>query len=281
MATKGALAKSPKTGGRVYAGGSPNFDESKGRYTSPPRGSERLSPGVYRTPSGTLMSGQGRPLPSTGAQRGQGLADSMDGMRNLPGRVPSGNVPNRPMGPPLRQDLSQRMPPGYDQSMLGAITGANNAGANVFGPKGPAPMDMQRPFMNQPAFPQQNPGMAQAAGQAAANYNPYQYAKPQNLGLSQLSNMSGDQLPQYLNQMRQAQQAQQMQPPQMNMPMPELSLEQWKQMRMGQQMPQQQYGQPQNMDPNGMAIGPGGQQMTVQQLEQMKAQNPNRFGSIS
>ena len=72
-----------------------------------------------------------------------------------------------------------------------------------------------------------------------------------------------------------------MQNPQMNMPTPELSFEQWKQMQMGQQMPQQQYGQPQNMDPNGMAIGPGGQRMTVQQLQQMKAQNPNRFGSIS
>ena len=205
---KGALAKSPKTGGRVYAGGSPNFDESKGRYTSPPRGSERLSPGVYRTPSGGLMSGQGRPLPSTGAQRGQGLANSMDGMRPLPERVPSGNVPNRPMGPPLRQDLSQRIPPGYDQSMLDAITGANNAASNVFGPKGPARVDMQRPFMNQPAFPQQNPGMAVAAGQATPNYNPYQQAQPQlqQLGLSQLSNMSGDQLPQYLNHMRQAQQ---------------------------------------------------------------------------
>jgi len=189
----------------------------------------------------------------------------MDGMRPLPGRVPSGNVPNRPMGPPLRQDLSQRMPPGYDQSMLDAITGANNAGSNVFGPKGPARVDMQRPFMNQPAFPQQNPGMAVAAGQAAANYNPYQYAKPQNLGLSQLSNMSGDQIQQYLNQMGQ---------PQYNPQMQFVG-------GFGSQMPQQQYGQPQNMDPNGMAIGPGGQQMTVQQLEQMKAQNPNRFGSIS
>ena len=167
---KGAMTKSPKTGGKVYAGGSPNFDESKGRYTSPPRGSERLSPGVYRTPSGGLMSGKGRPLPSTGPRVGQTLA---------------GNLP-----------------------------GANDAASNVFGPKGPAPVE-------------QNPGMAVAAGQAAANYNPYQYAQPQNLGLSQLSNMSGDQIQQYLNQRGQTQQPQQMQPPQMQpqqMPQPSANM---------------------------------------------------------
>lgn len=227
MATKGALAKSPKTGGRVYAGGSPNFDESKGRYIAPPRGSERLSPGVYRTPSGGLMSGQGRPLPSTGPQMGRGLADSMQGMQNYPGRVPAGNVPNRPMGPPLRQDLSQRMPPGYDQSMLDAITGAANGisnegpkGRNVFGPKGPARVDQPMNGLGQTntnGVTNWNPGMAVAAEQATPNYNPYQQAQPQQLGLSQLSNMSGDQIQQYLNQMKQAQQPQQMQPaPQFN-----------------------------------------------------------------
>ena len=232
MATKGALAKSPKTGGRVYAGGSPNFDESKGRYTSPPRGSERLSPGVYRTPSGALMSGQGRPLPSTGAQRGQGLANSMDGMRPLPGRIPPGTNINE---------------------FINAVTGANNAGANVFGPKGPAPMDMQRPFMNQPAFPQQNPGIAQAVGQATPNYNPYQQAQPQlqQLGLSQLSNMSGDQLPQYLNQMRQAQQAQQM--PQQQMPQPSANMGGQYRLSPGvygtREQAMQQYEQPQQMQP--------------------------------
>ena len=178
MATKGAMTKSPKTGGKVYAGGSPNFDESKGRYTSPPRGSERLSPGVYRTPSGGLMSGQGRPLPSTGPRVGQTLA---------------GNLP-----------------------------GANDAASNVFGPKGPAPVDMQRPFMNQPASPQQNPGMAVDAEQATPNYNPYQYAQPQNLGLSQLSNMSGDQIQQYLNQRGQTQQPPQM--PQQQMPQPSANM---------------------------------------------------------
>ena len=32
---KGAMTKSPKTGGRVYAGGAKNFDERTGKYTSP------------------------------------------------------------------------------------------------------------------------------------------------------------------------------------------------------------------------------------------------------
>lgn len=199
---KGAMTKSPKTGGKVYAGGSPNFDESKGRYTSPPRGSERLSPGVYRTPSGGLMSGKGRPLPSTGQQGGQALAGNLPGAQN-----------------PV--NLIGSMPPGTNiNEIINRVTGLNNESNNVFGPKGPAPVE-------------QNPGMAvaagQVAGQAAANYNPYQYAyaQPQNLGLSQLSNMSGDQLPQYLNQMRQAQQAQQMQPPQMQpqqMPQPSANM---------------------------------------------------------
>ena len=194
---KGAMTKSPKTGGKVYAGGSPNFDESKGRYTSPPRGSERLSPGVYRTPSGGLMSGKGRPLPSTGPQVGQRLASNLPGAQN-----------------PV--NLIGSMPPGtnINEVMNAAVTGANNVGSNVFGPKGPAPVE-------------QNPGMAVAAGQAAANYNPYQYAQPQNLGLSQLSNMSGDQIQQYLNQRGQTQQPPQMQPPQMQpqqMPQPSANM---------------------------------------------------------
>lgn len=74
---KGAMSKAPKTEGRVYAGGSPNFDENKGRYTAPPRGSERLSPGVYRTPGGELMTGRGRVLPRQGQGIGQRLTESM------------------------------------------------------------------------------------------------------------------------------------------------------------------------------------------------------------
>lgn len=210
------MTKSPKTGGRVYAGGSPNFDESKGRYIAPPRGSERLSPGVYRTPSGGLMSGKGRRLPSTGPQGGQTLAG------NLPGAQNPGN-------------LIGSIPPGTNMDeVINAITGTaygisneGPKGRNVFGPKGPARVDMQRPFMNQQPQGQGSPSMAVAAEQAILNYNPYQQSQPQQLGLSQLSNMSGDQLPQYLNQMGQAQQPQQMQSPQMpqqQMPQPSANM---------------------------------------------------------
>jgi hypothetical protein len=67
---RGAMSKDPKTRnapakdtGKVYAGGSSTFNEATGRYSAPPRGSERLSPGVYRAPGGQLMTGQGRILP--------------------------------------------------------------------------------------------------------------------------------------------------------------------------------------------------------------------------
>ena len=73
----GAMSKTPKTGVRVYAGGTPAFDENKGRYVAPPRGSERLSPGVYRTPGGELMTGRGRVLPRQEQRVGQRLAESM------------------------------------------------------------------------------------------------------------------------------------------------------------------------------------------------------------
>lgn len=114
----GAMSKTPKTGGQVYAGGSPNFDENKGRYIAPPRGSERLSPGVYRTPSGELMTGQGRILPRQEQQLGQRLAESMiPGRPDIATRPPAPNeyVPMmpgyNPAGPyttyPARMDPSQ------------------------------------------------------------------------------------------------------------------------------------------------------------------------------
>jgi hypothetical protein len=67
---RGALNRDPKVRalpvrdiGKVQAGGPGSFDATKGRYSAPPQGSERLSPGVYRAPGGQLMTGQGRPLP--------------------------------------------------------------------------------------------------------------------------------------------------------------------------------------------------------------------------
>ena len=112
--------------GRVYAGGSPNFDESTGRYTAPPRGSERLSPGVYRTPSGQLMSGQGRVLPSQ--PQGQRLAGAM--IPPSSASSPAALISKRPLAP------------------------------NEPAPLPPPPVDMQKPWMNfqppqMPQIPQQ------------------------------------------------------------------------------------------------------------------------------
>jgi hypothetical protein len=85
---KGAMSRTPNKEGKVYAGGSSNFDESKGRYTSPPKGSERLSFGVYRTPSGQLMAGNGRilqrPEPQASRPVGAGLLNAMQNANQQP-----------------------------------------------------------------------------------------------------------------------------------------------------------------------------------------------------
>lgn len=126
---RGALTRTPSVQstlkaerGRVYAGGSPNFDESTGRYTAPPRGSERLSPGVYRTPSGQLMSGQGRVLPSQ--PQGQRLAGAM--IPPSSASSPAALISKRPLAP------------------------------NEPAPMVPPPVDMQKPWMNfqPPQMPQ-------------------------------------------------------------------------------------------------------------------------------
>lgn len=182
---KGAMTKSPKTGGRVYAGGSPNFDERTGKYTSPPPSAMRVSPGVYRAPSGQLVRSLQQPM-------------------SQPSQRPSATLPQaRPqMAPPLTQTQVGQIPPGFENSMRDAMAGAAQG---AFMPKGPASLDMQKPWMYQNPIniraPYQNQSMPQQ----------------QQLDLSQISNMSGEQIQQYINQLQQAQQAQQMQPaPQFN-----------------------------------------------------------------
>jgi hypothetical protein len=180
---KGAMTKSPKTGGRVYAGGSPNFDERTGKYTSPPPSAMRVSPGVYRAPSGQLVRSLQQPM-------------------SQPSQRPSATLPQaRPqMAPPLTQSQVGQIPPGFESSMRDAMAGIAQG---AFMPKGPASLDMQKPWMYQPAQMPQNPGMSAP--------------QQQQLDLSQLSRMSGEQIQQYINQLQQAQQAQQMQPaPQFN-----------------------------------------------------------------
>ena len=182
---KGAMTKSPKTGGRVYAGGSPNFDERTGKYTSPPPSATRVSPGVYRAPSGQLVRSLQQPM-------------------SQPSQRPSATLPQaRPqMAPPLTQTQVGQIPPGFENSMRDEMAGIAQG---IFMPKGPASLNMQKPWMYQ------NPINIRAL------YQNQSMPQQQQLDLSQISNMSGKQIQQYINQLQQAQQAQQMQPaPQFN-----------------------------------------------------------------
>lgn len=113
---------------------------------------------------------------------------------------------------------------------LGTPPGVGMQQAAEQGQQGPAPlgnMMPQMPQMQQPDMNQFNEGFA------------YEN-RPRPNSISGLLQRGGQQ------------QQPMMQNPQMNMPMPELSFEQWKQMQMGQQMPQQQvntgiYGGPSPM----------------------------------
>lgn len=173
---RGALTQAPSErvnikadGGKVYTGGTPAFDESKGRYVAPPSGSVRLSPGVYKAPNGQLMTGQGRVLPSQ--SQGQRLAESMV----PPQRVtlfPSGSVAPSNRGPLLTQQPMRR-PLAPNEPM----------------PMTPPPVDMQKPWMNY-----QPPQMPQL---------------PQRPQLSQVANMSGEEIQALIAQNQLLQQAQQ------------------------------------------------------------------------
>jgi len=168
---RGALTRTPTARstskaerGRVYAGGSPNFDESTGRYTAPPRGSQRLSPGVYRTPSGQLMSGQGRVLPSQ--LQGQRLAGAM--IPPSSASSPAALISKRPLAP------------------------------NEPAPMVPPPVDMQKPWMNfqPPQMPQipQRPQLStgEVTNMPGNQIQRYlgQYQQAQQLPQSNISNGS-------------------------------------------------------------------------------------------
>ncbi len=192
---RGALTRTPTARstpkaerGRVYAGGSPNFDESTGRYTAPPRGSERLSPGVYRTPSGQLMSGQGRALPSRPS--GQQLTRSMSpNVQQIAENVSGQPMKRMPVTYPSTGQVN--IPPGAYDSYLRA----NQANMQ---PMGAAPVDMQKPWMN---F--QPPQMPQAPGQFVP--------QSRQLSMGQVANMSGDEIQKYIDQLQQIRQMQQQQ----------------------------------------------------------------------
>lgn len=144
---KGALTKSPKTGGKVYAGGSPNFDERTGRRTGLPSGSERLSPGVYRAPDGGLVTGAGRAIPRPQTTSRPALANAaMQGVApGLSAALGSQKQPQtaQPMMQAPQNQIYQ-LPQGqrFSENMAQQI--AQYAAQNP-----PSqPVDMQKPWMN-------------------------------------------------------------------------------------------------------------------------------------
>jgi len=191
---------------------------------------KRLSPGVYRSSSGQLVGSKGQPLPGQPSMQnrarnvanivsgGQGMGDGRD-------RARQGGLVEAMNQAPQQGQIATRPP-----APLGTPPGVGMQQAAEQGQQGPAPlgnMMPQMPQMQQPDMNQFNEGFA------------YEN-RPRPNSISGLLQRGGQQ------------QQPMMQNPQMNMPMPELSFEQWKQMQMGQQMPQQQvntgiYGGPSPM----------------------------------
>ena len=171
---RGALNRDPKVRalpvkdtGEVYAGGPGSFDESKGRYTAPPRGSERLSPGVYRAPGGQLITGQGRPLP-----RPQPMAMPVQPQTRSSQLIQAIPANQQPMMRPAMQTIAGNL----------AQQQTYNQYQNAARQQMPEPVNMQKPWMNM----QQN-------------------TMPQlpRLSMGQVANMSGDQIQQYIDQLQQ------------------------------------------------------------------------------
>lgn len=192
---RGALTRTPKDKppvkaerGKVYTGGTPAFDENRGRLIAPPTGSERLSPGVYRTPSGSLVTGQGRALPNR--PPGQQLTRSMSpNVQQIAENVSGQPMKRMPVTYPSTGQVN--IPPGAYDSYLRA----NQANMQ---PMGAAPVDMQKPWMN--FQPPQMPQLPQARA-----------PQSQQLSMGQVANMSGDEIQRYIDQLQQIRQMQQQQ----------------------------------------------------------------------
>jgi hypothetical protein len=183
---------------------------------------KRLSPGVYRSSSGQLVGSKGQALPGAPSLRervsetarqaasGRGMGDGRD-------RAQQGNF--------LIDAMNRAQQPGQIATRPPAPLGTP-AGAPQQDGQGSAPIGNMMGQM---------PQMSQAdMNQFMQNYAYEQPQRPNSItGLLQRGGQ---------------QQQPMMQNPQMNMPMPELSFEQWKQMQMSQQM-QQQMSNPQQYQP--------------------------------
>ena len=182
---------------------------------------KRLSPGVYRSSSGQLVGSKGQALPGAPSLRervletarqaagGRGMGDGRD-------RARQGGLVEAMNQAPQQGQIATRPP-----APLGTPAGAPQQDG-----QGSAPIGNMMGQM---------PQMSQAdMNQFMQNYAYEQPQRPNSItGLLQRGGQ---------------QQQSMMQNPQMNMPMPELSFEQWKQMQMSQQM-QQQMSNPQQYQP--------------------------------
>jgi hypothetical protein len=134
---KGQFDKTPKNDGKVYAGGSASFNERTGKRTGLPEGSQRLSPGVYRAPSGDLVTGSGRVMPRP--QQQNVLAGALQGATPMPNKGPA--------FAPEQYPLSQGMmaPQRQALSIFDIMKMNSQQQQQALGQRPPAPMAGQMP----------------------------------------------------------------------------------------------------------------------------------------
>ena len=239
MARKTAMKKEPTVSVAL-----PNSEKKRlGMPTTPDRQKpQRLSPGVYRGPKGQLQTSSGRQLPRPATPPGQ-AGRLVDAMNQAPQQGQIATRPPAPLGTPAgsaQQDGQGSAPIG---NMMGQMPQMPQLDMSQFNRR---PQQQQRP--------NSITGLLQQGGQQQQPMQP-----PMTYGQGEVAYTGGS--PNFYNSGQQQQPM--MQNPQMNMPMPELSFEQWKQMQMGQQMPQQGIVAPQQQ------ITPQGQ-MSPAELQAMR-----------
>lgn len=138
---KGQFDKTPKNDGKVYAGGSASFNERTGKRTGLPEGSQRLSPGVYRAPSGDLVTGSGRvmPRPQQVPQQQSVLAGALQSATPMPNKGPA--------FAPEQYPLSQGMmaPPQQALSIFDIMKMNPQQQQQAFGQRPQASMPVSKP----------------------------------------------------------------------------------------------------------------------------------------
>lgn len=210
-----AIPQSEKDRLRTLKPGGPSV--SDGVVQGKPGPLRRLSPGVYRRSSGQLVGSKGQALPGQLSMRDR----ASNAANQAAGRAGMGDGRDRAQQGVLLDAMNRAPQPGQiatrPPAPLGTMPGdaATEAGNLAQG---------SQPIGTQPAFmPQITPEQWQQLQQV---FQPA--SRPQNFdSISQLLQQGG-------------QQQQPMMPnPQMNMPMPQQSFEQWKPMQISQQMPQQ------------------------------------------